>query len=121
MRAEGMDPDLGDIIVTTGGQQAIDLVADGFPGRLVRGLPGHLAQQLCDAQQHVRAGAAEAPRLRDRTVQQVGEFRAAEHDADASLLVAQQPRTELEVERVAEHAGDVTECVDRGRGVVDPW
>ena len=27
MRAEGMDPDLDDIIVTTGGQQAIDLVA----------------------------------------------------------------------------------------------
>jgi 2-aminoadipate transaminase len=37
MRAEGMDPDLDDIIVTTGGQQAIDLVAKTLvdPGDLV--------------------------------------------------------------------------------------
>ena len=37
MRAEGMDPDPGDIIVTTGGQQAIDLVAKTLvdPGDVV--------------------------------------------------------------------------------------
>ena len=37
MRAEGMDPDLDDIIVTTGGQQAIDLVAKALidPGDVV--------------------------------------------------------------------------------------
>ena len=37
MRAEGMDPDPGDVIVTTGGQQAIDLVAKTLvdPGDLV--------------------------------------------------------------------------------------
>ena len=37
MRAEGMDPDLDDIIVTTGGQQAIDLVAKTLvdPGDVV--------------------------------------------------------------------------------------
>ena len=37
MRAEGMDPDPEDIIVTTGGQQAIDLVAKTLidPGDVV--------------------------------------------------------------------------------------
>jgi len=37
MRAEGMDPDLDDIIITTGGQQAIDLVAKTLldPGDVV--------------------------------------------------------------------------------------
>ena len=37
MRAEGMDPDLDDVIVTTGGQQAIDLVAKTLvdPGDIV--------------------------------------------------------------------------------------
>jgi 2-aminoadipate transaminase len=37
MRAEGMDPDLDDIIVTTGGQQAIDLIAKTLvdPGDVV--------------------------------------------------------------------------------------
>jgi 2-aminoadipate transaminase len=37
MRVEGMEPDLGDIIVTTGGQQAIDLVAKTLvdPGDVV--------------------------------------------------------------------------------------
>ncbi len=37
MRAEGMEPDLDDIIVTTGGQQAIDLVAKALvdPGDVV--------------------------------------------------------------------------------------
>jgi 2-aminoadipate transaminase len=37
MRAEGMDPDPGDVIVTTGGQQAIDLVAKTLvdPGDIV--------------------------------------------------------------------------------------
>ena len=37
MRAEGMDPDPGDVIVTTGGQQAIDLIAKTLvdPGDLV--------------------------------------------------------------------------------------
>src|SRR5687767_9048802 len=37
MRAEGMEPDLDDIIVTTGGQQAIDLVAKTLvdPGDVV--------------------------------------------------------------------------------------
>jgi len=37
MAAEGMDPELGDIIVTTGGQQAIDLVAKTLvdPGDVV--------------------------------------------------------------------------------------
>src|SRR3954469_17865357 len=37
MRAEGMDPDPGDVIVTTGGQQAIDLVAKTLvdPGDVV--------------------------------------------------------------------------------------
>jgi len=37
MRAEGMEPDLGDVIITTGGQQAIDLVAKTLvdPGDVV--------------------------------------------------------------------------------------
>jgi 2-aminoadipate transaminase len=37
MRAEGMDPDLEDVIITTGGQQAIDLVVKTFvdPGDVI--------------------------------------------------------------------------------------
>ena len=58
MRAEGMDPDPEDVIVTTGGQQAIDLVAKTLvdPGDVV----------ICEAPDLSRRGARSSARTRPR-------------------------------------------------------